>query len=63
VVSAKKNRPLVERRFLPDEEAQLRALRVLVSSVNKAKRAAEQSGRRTLARKETDESSANRSLP
>jgi hypothetical protein len=62
-LASAKNRPLFERRYLPDEEAQLRALRVLVSSVNKAKRAALPSGRKTLSREDIDESSAKAGLP
>jgi hypothetical protein len=56
------NKALVCRHYLPDEEAQLRALRVLASSTNRAYRAAEQSGRKTLARDESDEPSAKASL-
>jgi hypothetical protein len=62
-VASARNKPLVERHYLPDEGAQIQALRVLATSVNKARRAAEQSGRKTLAGKETDEPSANPSLP
>lgn len=62
-MASARNKPLVTRRYLPVEEAQLSALRVLSSSMNKAQRAAEQSGRKTLAGKETDESSAKGSLP
>jgi hypothetical protein len=63
-VASGKNRPLVERRFHPDEEAQVQALHVLISSVNKARTAAARSGLKTLAAKETDdESSAKASLP
>jgi hypothetical protein len=56
------NKALVCRHYLPDEEAQLRALRVLDSSTNKTQRAAEQSGRKTLEGKESDEPSAKASL-
>jgi hypothetical protein len=62
-VASARNKPLVERHYLPDEGAQIQALRVLATSMHKAQRAAEQSGRKTLAGKETDESSANPSLP
>jgi hypothetical protein len=62
-VAGAKTKPLVSRRYLPDEEAQLRALRVLASSMNKGQRAAEQSDRKTLDGKESDGSSAKASLP
>ena len=62
-MASARNKPLVTRRYLPDEEAQLRALRVLASSMNTAQGAAEQSGRKTLSRKEIHESSAKASLP
>lgn len=60
-VASVNNRARVERLYVPDEEAQVRALRLLASSVNGAKKAAEQSGRKTLAEKEIHESSANKS--
>jgi hypothetical protein len=62
-VASARNKPLLTRRYLPDEEAQLRALRVLASSMNTGQRAAEQSGRKTLEGKESDGSSAKASLP
>jgi len=62
-VASTRNKPLVTRRYLPDEEAQLRALRVLAFSMNTAKRAALPSGQKTLSREEINESSANSSLP
>lgn len=62
-MASARNKPLVTRRYFPDEEAQLRALRVLASSMNKAQRAAELlSGRQTLERKDSDATSAKASL-
>ncbi len=61
-MASAKTSPLVERRYFPSEDAQVRALRVLASPLSTVQRVAEKGNRSTLAGEETHEPRANRPL-